>query len=709
MYKNIENVIEDDSMEYSAYILTNRAIPDLRDSCKPVVRRIIYTMHRENATKFSKSATMSGKVMSLHPHSDCYPTMVGMVQKDNQLLPWLEGKGNFSQHTSRDLMYASSRYTEIKLSPFAIEVLKGLNDKSVKFIPNYDGTIMMPEVLPVKFPMILNYCQSGIGMGMASNIPSFNMQEIAKAIDLYVKTDEKTNLIPDFATGGCILNNKEVINKINQTGTGTFILRGKCNIKDNIITINEIPFSTTREAIIDKTVELIKSGKFKEITNIIDLTGLKGMAIEVICKKNVDPNLVIEKLYKNTPLQSTFSANMNILYNGLPKVMGIWEVIDKWLEWRKECIIATYTEDIKNLENKLHLYQGLINILDYIDEVISIIRKTKTDKEIIINLCKRFNIDTLQAEHIADIKIRNLNKSNINKTIKNKDDLSKKILDLQHILSNDELIMNIILQEIKSIADTYGQPRKTEIIYEDSLSEISEEQLIESYNTVVQLTSEGYFKKIPATSMRGNTTNKLKDGDKIIYEEPSTNKSTILIFTSLGNCYKLYQYQINDVKTSQLGLYLPQELDLDNNEKIVGIINAGEDYQGNIIEIFENGNIAKIPVKSFETSTMRNQLKNSLCLKSNLIKMFKTNEDIDIILKSNINKVLITNTSIISAKGTKNAQGISIMKSKKGSKVEFVELVNNINDTKIDISFYKNESGKGIGVYLKKNDIIELK
>ena len=358
--RNIESFIQDGMMEYSGYILLNRCIPDLRDSCKPVIRRILFTMLREKAFKFTKSASISGKVMAIHPHGSCYPAIVGMVQTDNQLTPWLIGKGNFAQHTSRDLQPSADRYSEVKLGDYATEVLKDLNSKSVKWIPNFDGTIMMPEVLPVKFPMILNYCQSGIGVGMASNIPSFNMIEIAEAIDKYINTGIKTNLIPDFATKGRIINNDNIINKINTEGIGSVSLLATYKIEDNTIIIDSIPYSTTREAIIDKVIELIKNGKIKDIISIKDLTGLNGMCIEIVCKKHTNMDSMIKYLFANTPLKSSFSANMNVICDKLPKVMGVWSIIDKWIEWRIDCITKTYTQDISEMRDKLHIYKGLV-------------------------------------------------------------------------------------------------------------------------------------------------------------------------------------------------------------------------------------------------------------------------------------------------------------------------------------------------------------
>ena len=707
MQKDIENIIEDNSMEYSAYILTNRVIPDLRDSCKPVVRRIIYTMHREKAYKFTKSATMSGKVMAIHPHSDCYPTMVGMVQKDAQVIPWLEGKGNFSQHTSRDLMYASSRYSEVKLSPYTIDVLKGLNDKSVRYVPNYDGTIMIPEALPVKFPMILHYCQMGIGYGMSSNIPSFNMIEVSNAIEKYVKTGVSTPLIPDFATGGIIVNNKNNIEKINDTGLGSIILRGKCNIDGNYINITEIPFSTTREAIIDKIIDLAKNGKMKEVVNINDSTGLNGMCIKIECKKNTDMELLIQKLYAMTPLQSSFSSNMNVLSNGLPKVMGVWQIVDEWLEWRKGCVASTYLEDIKNTNSQLHLYEGLIKIIDFIDEVIAIVRTSKSDNEMISSLSERFDVSKTQAEYIADIKLRNLNTAHINKLIKDKEELEVKISKLENILNNDELLSNVILSEIKSVSDKYGKARLTEIIDEDevkNLNVIKQEEFIDDFNHYISISKEGYLYKY----LRSTSTFKLKDGDEIINTFQTSNKATILVFTNKGNCHKIFSHTIDSKLPSQLGYYLPSLVNLQKDESIVSV-QVTRNYEGNLINIYEGNKLSRVDLKAFKTEQKRMLLKNSLSLETPLIRQFIITEDIDILVQSSIDKVLICNTSDFNSKSSKNANGDGLIKSKNDSVVKYAEILNNIDLDQIENVDYYRGKRNGIGKYIAKTDkIIKL-
>ncbi|MDR4281747.1 DNA topoisomerase, partial [Bacillus subtilis KCTC 1028 = ATCC 6051a] len=431
--KNIEQIIENNMMEYSAYILLDRALPDLRDGLKPVHRRILYSMYLQKAFKFTKSANVAGQVMKLHPHGSSYGSMVGMVQKDRHIIPMLEGKGNFGQYTSRDLMPAADRYSEVKLSEISIDMMQNFDKNVVDFIDNYDGTMKMPEVLPVKFPSILAYSNSGIGVGFSSSIPSFNLKELTEAIVKYIETGEKTVLVPDFATGGLIVKEDNVFRQLNEEGRGTVKIRGKAEIVKNEIHITEIPYSTTREAIIEKIVELNKAGKLKEVTDVKDLTGLKGMLITITARRNTDMNVLLEKLYKFTPLQSTFSANMNMLVDDLPKVLGVWQTIDKWLEWRTTCIKRGLSHDIETMTRKLHLLQGLEKVLLDIDEAIEIIRRSSQD-QIEPNLQKHFGIDFEQAKEVANMKLRNINREYIIKKIEDIDKFEKTIENYKMIV-----------------------------------------------------------------------------------------------------------------------------------------------------------------------------------------------------------------------------------------------------------------------------------
>lgn len=644
--KNIHNIIEENMSDYSAYVVLNRAIPDLRDATKPVHKRIIYAMHREKATKFMKSATMSGKVMALHAHGDTYPTMVGMAQKDAQLLPWLVGKGNFSQHTSRDLMYGSSRYTEIKLSDFTIDVLKDLNNHSIDYIPNYDGTIMIPEVLPVKFPTILHYCQSGIGVGMASNIPSFNMNEIADAIEKYCLEGEKTILIPDFATGGSIVLNNKELNKINNCGVGTIRLRANYKIDGNNIVITEIPYTTSREAIIESVINLIKEGKIKEIIKINDSTDLKGMRMTIKCKKNTNLDLLMEKLYILTPLESTFSANMNVICDKLPKVMGVWDIVDKWLEWRKGCIIRSYNYEIAELSKKIHLYQGFIKIIDYIEDVIEIIRNS-TEMSINQKLMNKFNIDEKQANYVSDLKLKNLNKEFINRRILEIDSLIKNKNNKEEYIKDNKNLLKTIVTEIKSTAKKYGQPRRTQIV--ECVNETQKNELIEDYNCRIFYT-KNYIKK----HLKQSDNHKIKEDEIILGDIVSTNKSTLLIFTNKANRYKLPVHALDTVSPSNYGQFIPSLINLEEDEEVIKIVSV-EDNKGFIVAVFENGKVSKVKIDSFLSNNKK--LMNCFNVESKLIDIDYISKDKDIFLLSNEGKGLIFNTERINAKGSRSTQG----------------------------------------------------
>lgn len=669
--KNIDNIIEENMSDYSAYVVLNRAIPDLRDATKPVHKRIIYAMHKEKATKFMKSATMSGKVMAYHPHGDTYPTIVGMVQKDNQLLPWLVGKGNFSQHTSRDLMYGSSRYTEVKLSDFTIDVLKDLNNHSIDFIPNYDGTKLMPEVLPVRFPTILHYCQSGIGVGMASNIPSFNMKEISDAIEKYIKYNQKTMLIPDFATGGQIILSNSEIEKINKDGKGSIKLRAKYKVENNSIVVTEIPYTTTREAIIEKIIDLIKEGTIKDIISVKDTTDLRGMSITIKYKKNTDVEKLMTRLYLATPLESIFSANMNVICDKLPKVMGVWDIIDKWLEWRSGCIVKSYNYEISELNKKIHLYSAFIKVINCIDDIIEIIRFSEEDM-IVPNLIKKLTIDKEQAEYIADIKLRNLNSTFVKKRISEIDNLRKLTSDKYDFINNKDNILKTIVKEINEVSKKYSKPRKTEIVYEDKTKEISADEFIEDYSCNIIYTKENYLKK----TLRYSDAQKVKDGDEVISMIQTSNKGEVILFSDKQNAYKL---QINDLDSKQpsmLGLYIPSLIKLNKDENIIGCV-ATNNYKGFAIITYENGKIHKLPLESFRTNTKRSMLKNTL-IDSPIVSIIQIEEDTDIYLESSQNKALVINTENINEKASRNSQGIQVMHSnKEGFRVIKAELYKN--------------------------------
>ena len=459
----INQLIEDNSMQYSAYVLLHRCLVDLRDGVKPIHRMILYSMLKNRTFDFTKSANVCGKVMEFSPHGDSYDTVVNLVQKDKQLVPFILGKGNFAQHTSRDLQPAASRYSEVKLSPMALEVMSDLNKNIVDFVDNYDGTQKMPVCFPVKYPAVLCYANIGIGVGMSSSICSFNMNEVNNAVVDYIKTGDKQVLVPDFATGGFILRQNNELESINNTGLGSVLLRAKCVVDKNVIRVLEIPYTTTREAIIDKVIKLVKDNKLKSVTSIKDLTDLKGMCIEITCKKSSKMDEVLEFLYKNTPLQSTFSVQMRMLVDGLPKVLGVWDVIDKWLEFRTECVIKSLVNDIEQLKKRKHILDGFKLIIDNIDDVISIIRKSE-DHNVVANLITKFKLTDVQAQYISDMKLRNLTKTYIDKQLKEFDENIRKTKELQEIVKTPQKINELIIEDLKTINQKFKTPRRSEIL-----------------------------------------------------------------------------------------------------------------------------------------------------------------------------------------------------------------------------------------------------
>lgn len=646
-------------MEYSAYILLDRALPDLRDGLKPVHRRILYSMYLQKAFKFTKSANVAGQVMKLHPHGSSYGSMVGMVQKDRHIIPMLEGKGNFGQYTSRDLMPAADRYSEVKLSEISIDMMQNFDKNVVDFIDNYDGTMKMPEVLPVKFPSILAYSNSGIGVGFSSSIPSFNLKELTEAIVKYIETGEKTVLVPDFATGGLIVKEDNVFRQLNEEGRGTVKIRGKAEIVKNEIHITEIPYSTTREAIIEKIVELNKAGKLKEVTDVKDLTGLKGMLITITARRNTDMNVLLEKLYKFTPLQSTYSANMNMLVDDLPKVLGVWQTIDKWLEWRTTCIKRGLSHDIETMIRKLHLLQGLEKVLLDIDEAIEIIRRSSQD-QIEPNLQKHFGIDFEQAKEVANMKLRNINREYIIKKIEDIDKFEETIENYKLIVESQDKINQIIIKGLNETKEKYGKERRTKIV---ELTEVKPVRLVEevpNYTVTIYLTKEGYCYKF-----KGNQEPNLKPGDEVLKVFETENKAEILIFGSDRVCHKVELKDIDETRANALGTYLPNMI-RDKNITIVSysILDSTHKF---IIAAYSNNRIAKINLEAFQGN--RTILKNSYCLKQDLLDMITLEDDVSLNLLTDKSKLTVDTKNFNLTNG-RNATGVYASPSRKLKKIE---------------------------------------
>lgn len=627
--------------------------------------------------KRTKSANVVGETMKLNPHGDqaIYETMVRMTRGNEALLhPFVDSKGSFGKVYSRDMAYAASRYTEVKLDKICEELFKDLDKDTVDFVDNYDGTMKEPTLFPVTFPTILVNSNQGLAVGMATNICSFNLKEVCDAACAIID-DKKANLssiiqAPDFSTGGTAIYKKKDIDEIIETGKGSIKVRGKYRFdkKNNCIEIYEIPYTTTVEAIIDSIADLVKSNKIKEIVDVRDETDLKGLKLTIDVRKNIDPDALMNKLYMLTPMQENFACNFNVLINGRPKLLGVRDLLIEWHIFRVGCIKRQLAFDIKAKEDRLHLLQGLEKILLDIDKAIRIIRETESDALVIPNLMWGFSIDEIQANFIAEIKLRNLNKEYILNKVSEIDRLKEEIADLKDTLSSEKRINDLIKKQLKEIAKKYGQPRKTDIIHEDEVITVTQDEMIDDYNLKVFLTNESYFKKIPLTALRTSPEQKLKDDDFIVQEIDWHNKSDIIFISNKYVVYKCKLYEMPESKAGVLGDYLPNILELESDERIQYMI-VTDNYSGNIIYAFENGKVAKVPLNSYETKTNRKKLINAYSDKSPLVGVIFTMQDIDLAITSSNDRVLVFNSEVVALKTTKNTQGIQIMKLKKGCKV----------------------------------------
>lgn len=654
--KNVQNIIHDNMMSYSNYVITNRALPDIRDGMKPVYRRILTTMNTMKIVNFTKSQNVSGQVMKIHPHGDCYPTIVGMVQEDNNITPFITGKGNFGQHTSRELQAAAPRYTEIKLSEMSKDMLKDIDKCVVNFIPNYDGTIMMPEVLPVKFPSILHYAQSGIAVGMSSTLPSFNLEEINNATIEYLKTGKHSLLIPDFATGGEIIYDENAFNDINKRGTGTIRIRAKAEIIDNTIVVNEIPYTTTRESIIESIIKLIKNKKITEVSDVQDLTGIDGMKIEITAKRNTNMEVLLAKLYRWTPMESTFSANMNVLVNNLPKVMGTEKIIEKWTSWRRSCIKRGIKFELKQLGEKLHRLSGLEKILCNIDKAVEIIRNSK-ENEIEENLQEYFEIDESQAEYISNIRLRKLNKDVILKQISEIDELRNLMKEKDDCLKSDSKLNAVMISELIQITEKYKKPRRTSLVepkkIEIPVVEIEKSVPLQNEYKIV-VTKSGYIKKLPLDCQ----FYKIKDDDEVLRIVVANNDTEILVFSGV-DVYKVYAANLQMQSQDEFGIYVPTYLNISDFHAIE-VISESHKY---MLIVYDNMKVAKIDIKGYRTQSRRTKLENSLHSNAKPLQIVAIDNDVDIEVHWK-NKVITKNTSEIRVKSSRNAQGVTIKNEK---------------------------------------------
>ena len=711
----ISETLELNYMPYAMSVIVSRAIPEI-DGFKPSHRKLLYTMYKMGLLTGSrtKSANIVGQTMRLNPHGDAaiYETMVRLAKGNETLLhPFVDSKGNFGKVYSRDMAYAASRYTEAKLDSFAAEIFKDIDSDTVDMVDNYDATMKEPALLPTTFPNVLVSANQGIAVGMASNICSFNLKEICDTtIALMDNPDHdilETLPGPDFSTGAELLYDDATTREIYQTGRGSFKLRAKWRYlkEGNLIEIYEIPYSTATEVIMDKVAELIKNGKIKEINDMRDETDLGGLKLTIDLKRGVDPEKLMQKLYRLTPLQDSFPCNFNILIAGMPRVMGVGEILEEWTAWRIDCVKRRIFFQIQKKEDRLHLLKGLERILLDIDKAISIIRETEMESEVVPNLMIGFGIDEIQANYVAEIKLRNINKEYILKQTKAISELEKEIADLRDILSSHRKLQNVIKQELKAVAAKYGQPRKTEIIYHiDEIQPEAEEEEIPDYPVTVFISKEGYLKKITAQSLRMSGEQKFKEGDSLAQTVETSNKAEILVFTDQFQCYKARLNDFADGKASQLGDYLPQKLGFDPGENVLQVIFPG-DYKGFALFFFENGKAAKVPLSAYETKTNRKRLTGAYCDKSPLVAAYALTTDAQMAVYTTDGRCVIFSTAQLLPKTTRNTQGVSVVSLKKKAAVS--SAVPAETSGIVNLSRYRTRTLPSAGAILKDEDAQE--
>ncbi|MCQ2514520.1 MAG: DNA topoisomerase (ATP-hydrolyzing) subunit A [Ruminococcus sp.] len=707
----IVSTIRENYMPYAMSVILSRAIPEI-DGFKPSHRKLLYTMYQMGLLKGNrtKSANIVGATMKLNPHGDSaiYDTMVRLSRGYEALLhPYIDSKGNFGKFYSRDMAWAASRYTEAKLAPICNELFKDIDKDTVDFADNYDNTMKEPTLLPTSFPSILVNTNTGIAVGMASNICSFNLKEICETTVAIIRDSEhdiKTTLpAPDFIGGCQIIYDEKVIEQVYRTGRGSIKLRAKYEYDKsaNCIDVLSIPSSTTSEVIIEKVIDLVKQGKLKEISDIRDETGIDGLKITIDLKRGTDAEKLMAKLYRYTTLEDSYACNFNVLIGGVPKVLGVKELLEEWIAFRIECVKRRTFYDRNKKADKLHLLRGLEKILLDIDKAIKIVRETEEEIEVVPNLMIGFGIDEIQAEYVAEIKLRHLNREYILKRTKDIENLEKEIAELDAILKSQARIKTIIVNELKEIAQKYGQPRKSIIIYEDNVGYVEDVEDIPDYACTFFFTKEGYFKKITPQSLRMSGEHKLKDGDEIIQQIEFSNNCDLLFFSDKSQVYKTKASGFADTKTSVLGDYVPAKLEMDDGENAVKMI-ATKDYKGLIIFAFENGKIAKVPLNSYVTKTNRKKLTNAYSDKSPIVDIIYLEEDTEIVLVDSQGKILLVHTGAIPLKTTKNTQGVNVMKFRKGHRL--FEIKEYIEGMFANPDYYRRSSMPVLGKERAKED-----
>ena len=668
----ITDTLETNYMPYAMSVIVSRAIPEI-DGFKPSHRKLLYTMYKMGLLTGArtKSANIVGQTMRLNPHGDAaiYDTMVRLSKGYGALLtPFVDSKGNFGKSYSRDMSWAAPRYTEAKLSAICGEIFKDIDSDTVDFVDNYDNTMKEPALLPTTFPNILVSANSGIAVGMASQFCGFNLKEVCDTAVAYLKNPDcdltETLLAPDFPTGGELIFDTDAIRDIYNTGRGSVRVRAKYRyVKDqNLLEIYEIPYSTTVEAILDKVAELIKAGKAKEISDMRDETDLSGLKLAIDLKRGVDPDKLMAKLYKLTPLEDAFACNFNVLIAGSPKVLGVRQILEEWTAWRTDSVKRRIFFVLGKKKEKLHLLKGLKRILLDIDKAIRIIRETEEEAEVIPNLMIGFGIDQSQAEYVAEIKLRNINKEYILKRTRETDALRDEIDDLEDLLNSPKRVKKVIVEELNAAAKKYGEPRRTSIVYPHEITSYTpEEEQKEEYPVTVFLSREGYFKKITPASLRMNSEQKFKEGDALRQSFETTSNAEAMFFTDQCQVYKTRLGEFDDAKASVLGDYLPTKLKMDAGENVIFMVLPGVDYAGSLLFFYENGKAARIEMKAYQTASNRRKLTGAYSDKSPLACIRRLDEDCELAVYSNEPRCLIFHTALLAPKTTRSAQGVAVM------------------------------------------------
>ena len=679
--QRITETLETNYMPYAMSVIISRAIPEI-DGLKPSHRKLLFSMYKSGLLNGDrkKSASIVGDAMKLNPHGDAaiYDTMVRLARGNEALLhPYVDSKGNFGKVYSKNMAYAASRYTEAKLDPICKEFFSDIDKDTVDFVPNYDNSMMEPTLLPTSFPNILTNVNLGIAVGMASSICSFNLEEVCTTTIELMKNPAhdilSTLKAPDFSGGGTVLYNAEEFEKIYKTGRGSVKVRAKWEYdkSQKCIDITEIPYTTTIEAIIDKVIELVKAGKIKEISDIRDESDLGGLKITIDIKRDTDPEKLMQKLYKMTPLEDNFPCNFNILIGTTPKVMGVGEILTEWTAFRRECVRRRTYFTVSNLKEKLHLLRGLEAILLDIDKAIKIVRETEEEQMVVPNLMIGFGIDEIQAEFVAEIRLRNLNREYILKKTDEISKLQEEIFDLEDTLNSKRRIDKIIISELENVIKKYAKPRKTQIEY-NATEYVPEPEVIPDYAVNLFFTKDGYFKKITPQSLRMSGEQKLKTDDEIISHIETTNSAELLFFTDRQQVYKARVCDFEDHKASVFGEYIPAKLSMDKDEKAIYMVVTPSEYTGYILTFYENGKAAKVPLSVYETKQNRKKLIGAYSDKSPLVAMFYIKEDKEFVLKSTANRFLIVHSGAVSPKTSKSTQGVNAMTLKKNHTLESV-------------------------------------